>query len=384
MLNIIWKTSIFLFTVITGLASYFSWLEITPDSVKDNTLKYFVQLLNNFSFYSMYSFLFLFLLLIIYFLRKVKILSTNSCKRIGLIILFKSFNPINSFKLILELHKLEHLLLEKKKILKANGLFQDENEVFFDENKNFHLRDEVKDILEKFQTIFNIFSRDVSVNFKRLKREDLLETYKRIPSKLEKIKENDKEFYSFIPRTYNEIFKVSNNCVIQQMEKLSKEEENKDYSFNSAYDYVLSPNKDKYWICNNLKKSLAKKTFFSSSKDYEKYYNSLAIFNVSEKYDQSDEKIKDNSRTMGLLIFDGRTKAFNPKIAKELGGYLAHRLHSFLFEENIHLSIHESYKNHVESKKENTNKKPQILKSDFEKGKVSIGRKKLTTSDKSI
>lgn len=381
MLNIIWKTSIFLFTVITGLASYFSWVGITQDSVKDNTLKYFVQLLNDFSFYSMYYFLFLFLLLIIYFLRKVKIFSTNSCKRIGLIILFKSLSPINSFKLILELHKLEHLLLEKKKILKANGLFQDENEVFFDENKNFHLQDEVKDILEKFQTIFNIFSRDVSVNFKRLKSEDLLETYKRIPSKLEKIKENDKEIYSFKPRTYDEIFKVSNNCVIQQMERLSKEEKNKDYSFNSAYDYVLFPNNDKYWICNNLKKSLDKKTFFSSSKDYEKYYNSLAIFNVSEK---SDEKIEDNSRTMGLLIFDGRTKAFNPKIAKELGGYLAHRLHSFLFEENIHLSVHESYKKHVESKKENTNKKPQIVKNDFNKGKASIGRKKLTTNDKSI
>ncbi len=110
MLNIIWKTSIFLFTVTTGLASYFSWVGITQYSVKDNTLKYFVQLLNDFSLYSMYNVLFLFLLLIIYFLRKVKIFSTNSCKRIGLIILFKSLNPLNSFKLILELHKLEHLL----------------------------------------------------------------------------------------------------------------------------------------------------------------------------------------------------------------------------------------------------------------------------------
>ena|GEM_PF-6501939 len=384
MIDFLFKVFMLLFTLITGLASYFSWIGKTPDNVKNDTSKYLIQLLNDFSLYSTYSFLFISFVLIIYFLRRVKIFSSNSCKKIGFIILFKSLNPINSFKLISELHKLEHLLIEKKKILRANSLFQNKNEVFFDENKNFHLRDEVKDILEKFQTIFNIFSRDVSVNFKRLKSEDLLETYKRIPSKLEEIKENDKEIYSFIPRTYEEIFKVSNNCVIKQMEKLSEDEKNKYYSFNSAYDYVLSPNKEKYWICNNLKKSSEKETFFSSSKDYEKYYNSLAVFNVSEKYDNSDEKVKDNSRSMGLLIFDGRTKAFNPKIAKEVGGYLAHRLHNFLFEENIHLSIHESYKKRVESKKENPNKKTTIIKSDFENGKVSIGRKKLTVNDKNI
>ena len=340
-----------LYAFITGLASLLSWYKIEPKDVESSVLIIVLEALNNFLSHTGSSFLVLSFLLLIYFFREQKIMSKNFCRRISFIILFKTFNPIKSLKLMQEVHELEHLLIEQRKLLRSNASFADRNEIYFDESKNLHLEQIVGKILSQFQKIFNLFSRDISVNFKRLKKENILETYTRVPSKLETIKSKDNDKYpNFEHRTYLENFKVSNNRDISELQALAKK--NKRVSFNSAYDFVLNSSNNKYWICNNLLEDEKNKIFFSSSKKYSNYYNSLAIFNVGEKLKESESKPKDNSSSMGILIFDGLNQAFNPKIAQVLGGYLAHRLYSFLSEENIHLSIHESYKKRIQVEKD--------------------------------
>ncbi len=285
--------------------------------------------------------LYLFLFsMFIWKLRIERVLTTNPCKRIGLIIFFKNLAPYKALKLIFELHQLEHKMISKSKILKENYKFNKDN-AYFAETENKLLKDILTNILEDYQKIFNLVSRNVSVNFKRFIDDSTLETFVRIPSRKEILNASLENEQAEKARTLKELFKVSNETNIENLKFTSKEEKN--FSVNSAYNNVLYK-ENKYWICNNLKKATEKGTFFSTSKNYVAYYNSLVVFAVCDKV-ITGKDIKD--LTMGLLIFDSNSNSFEHKITKELGGYLTHKLYNFLYNENIHYSYHSSYKEKI-------------------------------------
>lgn len=93
--------------------------------------------------------LYLFLFsMFIWKLRIERVLTTNPCKRIGLIIFFKNLAPYKALKLIFELHQLEHKMISKSKILKENYKFNKDN-AYFAETENKLLKDILTNILEK-------------------------------------------------------------------------------------------------------------------------------------------------------------------------------------------------------------------------------------------
>ena len=158
----------------------------------------------------------------------------------------------------------------------------------------------------------------------------MLVTDRRIPSKSEMLKFRNEELRA---RVTSEQFKLVDILDSTALEDCAKS--NKKYSYNLAYNYVFFNKAQRYWICNNLAKAVNKKEFFSSSKDYNKYYNSLALFLLSSK--QINENVNDN--VIGLFIIDSiKKQVFEKIIIGRVGGYLAHRLFEFI---SLYRELHE-------------------------------------------
>lgn len=93
---------------------------------------------------------------------------------------------------------------------------------------------------------------------------------------------------------------------------------------NSAFDFVLSSN-EQIWISNNLNKDV----FYSSSKNYKTFYNSLAAVAISHPV---IDKIERKS-IKGILAFDSlKTNIFSEKECYHIMALMAHFLNE-IFEE---------------------------------------------------
>lgn len=115
-----------------------------------------------------------------------------------------------------------------------------------------------------------------------------------------------------------------NDEIIHQ-DKVLKREGQK-YKINSAYNYVLGNDKS-YFISNNLDKDTKEGIYYSSSSDYLKFYNSLAIVRIGPYFNKRIPNDPLNT-TNGLLIIDSlETGIFDYAFTRQLLGYYAHRLH---------------------------------------------------------
>lgn len=100
---------------------------------------------------------------------------------------------------------------------------------------------------------------------------------------------------------------------------------------NSAYDFVCQPSEsqNRFYVCNNLRRARTKKSYFSNSAGWEKYYNSIAVFLIYPHSNITDlgEAVTPPS---GLLIIDSRsTGMFDKRAIRDVGGYLAHKLSEY-------------------------------------------------------
>lgn len=176
----------------------------------------------------------------------------------------------------------------------------------------------IGDLLYKIKEIFLHCTLDVSVHIKLIHKMDndnniYLKAFCRVPSEYET---NQK----LKIRTQEESFILNYEQEINEIKILAEKDEIK---VNSAYNQAFMNN---YWICNNLISAETNDCFYSNSKDYKNYYNSLAVFSIYNK----DEKIfLDDIK--GLLIIDSiESGCFDSDFMKQLGGYFTHRINRLL------------------------------------------------------
>lgn len=240
----------------------------------------------------------------------------------------KRFNPRIMYNFILGLHSFHHELFQCKQKIFTYPI----SSPLSREGKDMtaHLLSHCHDIIRTLTGI------SFSINIKLFERLDnhasgssnldeaVLVTYERFPSIDEK-----KSFQSDKPgRKNNEKFLVeawSNDNVEEIYKNCLKARDG--FRKNYAYDFVLGPSKH-YWLSNNLKKDDKRKCFFSSSKNYDQFYNSLAVFLISPPLDHSLKPSKEE--TFGLLIFDTiHSNVFDKELSRQLLGYFAHRFYEY-------------------------------------------------------
>jgi len=227
--------------------------------------------------------------------------------------------------------KVEHRLIrieknldrEYRRFIKSSYNTNKEKEKIEYENE---LRYAIQYLLKGFREVFSLFSGDISINFKLVdgisSNNDTvyLKTYTRVKA--------EREDRLDTPRASSEIFEVTKEFNINELSKLSNNYKGNTTKVNYGYNQAIC-GASRYYICNNLKKAMKEKEYYSSSNYFTDYYNSIAIFVVSEKED--DHEINIMPRVKGLLIIDNIDEgSFEKNIIKEVGGYLSHKLDRLL------------------------------------------------------
>lgn len=93
---------------------------------------------------------------------------------------------------------------------------------------------------------------------------------------------------------------------------------------NSAYCYVFNEN-DHFWVNNDLTRAEAEGKYYSTSRNWKTFYKSLAVFLISEPRQPG---LAIDLTPYGLMIIDSaESGVFDFIYMKLLGGYFAHRLH---------------------------------------------------------
>lgn len=256
------------------------------------------------------------------FLPKCK--ETSFITKVRLLFCKKDGKP----KLFRTLHReVEHTFIGLEYDLKKNY------ETFSLEQK----RAKIRQILVRFKRVFDIVAGDVSIHIKLIERYDPKQR-KAFSQTISRVSSTREEDYD-IPRQSKEEFVISNEIDIKELERKQKfynarnetldtSSNKKPQKVNSAYNQVIYGT-SKYWLCNDLDFATKQNKYFSSSSNYQKYYNSLVIFVIADKDMENNpipiDKIK------GLLIVDSKDKgSFNKDYIKEIGGYLTHKLNRLL------------------------------------------------------
>lgn len=239
--------------------------------------------------------------------------------------LVRKFNPVYSLLAIKRIHTLEHLYF-KLSINTPNT-----NDVF-----NDSVRNDLCEFLKECKYIIDkICGEDVAVHVKLFKhrlqtnveclplRKAVLRTILRIPSKREILLLNKSELTE---RRNEEEFGILKGKQGFPEEMFNKSDKLKSTRKKvcSAYNYVFSKS-EHYFICNNLSRAEKKKKYFSTSENYNRYYNSLAVFLINSNLNEGQPV--DHDPIFGILVIDCfKSGTFDKDYLKILGGYMAHRL----------------------------------------------------------
>ena len=213
--------------------------------------------------------------------------------------------------------KIEHRILTLEFLI-ASGL--DSNSSMVDQGMQSLVQD-IKELLDKY---FD----DVSVNIKMVDYDED-EDYEYLKTIARAGSDNEKNLRK---RTRKERFSIEPYINIQKLKEdfPEKKEANSTLSVNSAYLDIIQNASDSEWICNDLTFATKVKHFYSNSFKYSDYYNSLAVFPISDKHHDESKGLPKVFR--GLLIFDtSKTKlGFEPNLIKHIGGLISHRLNDLL------------------------------------------------------
>lgn len=244
----------------------------------------------------------------------------------------KRFNPIILFTTIKLVHEFYHELSFSVQEVKNKNLV---NPIDLD-GKILSGK-----LLRKCQDILRIITGvDFSLNIKLFQRTDYnadgyvnynnltLSTYLRVISKKELIRIENNTIHN---RESKELFFVEDwkkNQGDNLFVNLSTYKSPEGYKRNLAYDYVLGPTTH-YWLSNNLERDLKNKCFYSTSANWDQYYNSLAVFLISPPFDPGEYIEK--KQALGIIIADSLEKnVFERRFFKFLMGYFAHQFYDYL------------------------------------------------------
>lgn len=186
---------------------------------------------------------------------------------------------------------------------------------------------EVKEFVRQLVSVFQeslslIFNLDMTIGIKLITssgRRNVLQTYLLIPSKDEVERDNRKVLDDYLLK------RIDSDDITDYAKEVSKFTTQR-LPQNSAFNYVLSSNKT-YWMSNDLRIDEKEGVFMTTSKNYKKYYNSMAVFAICPPCFDGEAKV-----TMrGVLTFDTlETGQFCENECKFLMGYLAHCLYEIL------------------------------------------------------
>lgn len=129
-------------------------------------------------------------------------------------------------------------------------------------------------------------------------------------------------------RSHTEEFRIIHGTDGSAQEMLKKETEYEDAerAVNSGYNYVFGET-EHFFLCNNLRKAVKKKKFFSTSRNYEKYYNALAVFLVNAHVEP--RMPIDPKPVFGILAVDSiKPHVMELTTTRSVAGYMAHRLNN--------------------------------------------------------
>lgn len=182
--------------------------------------------------------------------------------------------------------------------------------------------DGVKNLVKEFQQSLNmIFNLDMTIGVKlvaKMGKQNVLQTYLLVPSQSEIERDNRKVLDAY------SIKKLSSEDVVDYV----KDIRNKSSKLpqNSAFNYVLSSSKN-YWMSNDLAIDEKKGLFASTSCNYGKYYNSMAVFAICPPRPDGENNVP----IRGVLTFDTMEKGtLSEKECKFIMGYFAHCLYEIL------------------------------------------------------
>lgn len=235
------------------------------------------------------------------------------------------------------IHEFEHLIDEGTQRIK----------VYKGADDNFSLDDDrsrkiILELLDQIRkTLSQLNDKDINVHIKLPFLRDgdhattytniesiYLKAYERSMSDYERkmtISENEDIEAKLLPRSKKERFAIKIDGDPQWIR--SHTNCTKTYKCNSAYNSVLGSGKHS-WISNNLIKTKEKDQYCSTSKNWQIYYESMAVAAIAPHQANSHGEIDDS---FGIIIADsGKINAFNRKLTIQLMGYYAHRLYRLL------------------------------------------------------
>lgn len=229
------------------------------------------------------------------------------------------------------MHKdLYHSLYKSKNILRQSIINNPEIEVESCDSQ-FGI------LLNSFHSfLYNVYKLDLTISvFKQYTDNDKI-VLKRIffcksiaEKNMAKIRDPKKEtvapyFIKNINDKNKELDALPIDDIVKQAKNYSTETGRKIYKKNSAFDYVLSSN-EQIWLSNNLNND----DFFSSSENYNEYYNSLVAVAIRHPIIEN----LDRKPIKGVLAFDSRkTNIFSKEECQHIMALMAHLLYE-LFEE---------------------------------------------------
>lgn len=250
----------------------------------------------------------------------------------------KLFFPVY---VISEIHDFQHLYEKFKEEIKTKKKADEKIKL-----DDYFCRNNIANLLTSIRNTLSVAGlRDTSINIKiPISKEDgsayadinniFLKTYERTPSEKEdkkSTKKTEENQSDFIRRSNREVFIIADlddiDCSVSWMKDNAGKCKKTRSRCNSAYIYVLGSGSHS-WISNNLKEAEKKEIFYSTSKNWNAYYNSLAVVAIAPHQDRTNGII---DSPFGVLIADSPGKdAFNKVLVRKLLGYFAHRLYSLL------------------------------------------------------
>lgn len=242
--------------------------------------------------------------------------------------------PGNWSKMVKFMHLLQHDIetarREFRKLVRENKSF-----AIYEREYNKSLVQIMWDTKKELDRFYGI---DCSLNIKLFRDEkgdglayfvhpekNYLKTFLRVKSHREVKLEKDKR-HEFTEREGGEKFKILLGEAWQPEELALNFQKNDRIDMprvNSGYNYVFQGN-DHFFLDNDLPAAERTKRYYSTSNNYMRFYQSVAIFLISG---HQKSGVRATDTIYGLLVIDSFKKnVFHAPSTRLVGGYVAHRL----------------------------------------------------------
>lgn len=168
-------------------------------------------------------------------------------------------------------------------------------------------------------SIYKIFGIDLTINIKKIdvdkNKNKILSPYIHCKSNQVVNSSFDRNFnYQYILLGYNsDDVKIYTRHAVEYNKRYGSFK----YKVNSIFSYLLDKDENTCWLSNDLSKDDANHIFYTSSDNYMKHYNSLAVFKIIQPENKTVPK--------GIIVFDSHDPyKFSEAECKLFMGFVAH------------------------------------------------------------